>query len=62
MRSWHPSGRVPKAEHRYEVTVPLAEGLELVSLFIEAFPLYLMGDKKIKTTVFLKDSKLQTNP
>lgn len=57
------SSRVPRAGHRYELPVPLSEGLELVSLFIEAFPVCLMGDKKIKkTSVFNKDNKIEMNP
>lgn len=37
----------------YEVPVLLTEGRELVSLFIEAFPDYLMGDKKNKNKCIL---------
>lgn len=39
----------------------VTEGLELVSLFIEASPEYLMGYKKIKTNVLYTDNKLKMN-
>lgn len=41
-----PSSRLPRAGHRYEVAAPLAEGRELLSLFIEAFPDRLTDNKK----------------
>lgn len=47
----YPPSRLPRAGLGYEVPAPLAEGRELLSLFIEAFPDRLMDNKKINKCI-----------